>query len=316
MFWREQEPRHARYGASGDENALPSDVMFERVVAYGHRFGKSAAFDEQMAGCAEEVLSDDGRLCPSVVANGHELSAEQIAILLKLSALPPARHRLRCVYDPHHSFVFYDARGIAVSDIGVCFECGEWSLGGAPPLPVPEGAYRALAALCRDLGMRGCPADKPPAKELTPEEEAEQEVRARLEHEQRRMRRKAWLDSGAPERPSKALGIEPSRKLSEMSIAEQKLLCAWRTFETERPVTLEYERTKTRLRFETYNECLETFPRCDTPLGELENAAFHWTTSFDLAAPEACLHEWLTADTARCLWGIDTNPPAPLPYQE
>jgi hypothetical protein len=57
-----------------------------------------------------------------------------------------------------------------------------------------------------------------------------------------------------------------------------------------------------------YQECVERFPQCEVPLGELEQTDFrrpghHPTWPF--AASDACVERWVFHVHPGCQWGID-----------
>ncbi len=212
-----EEPRHgARRVPSPRAKAAFPKVQFQTIEAHAYRYWDplppeiAAAFP----GCDEHVLSDDGRICPSATLPAKPLSAAQSAEFLALAALPESRTRFRCDFDPHHAFVFRDARGRPVADVQVCFECGEWTLNDARPRTLPEGAFTRLAALCRELELGGCP---------TAQREDESDYWESY---------RAWFELGAPPRPSVALAIPAQTRLSALTAEQQRKLCAYRAAES------------------------------------------------------------------------------------
>ena len=141
-------------------------VAFAKVTAYAMDRGL-----RQKPGCSLPLVEEDGTLCSTVEAPGVALNEAQtrrlLALLGQRSTFGGGSH----CYMPHHAFVFYDAAGTPVAELGVCFECGmlmsrpqipaagqdtEYSFGIAP------GGKAALWALCKELGLPGCEAASPP----------------------------------------------------------------------------------------------------------------------------------------------------------
>jgi hypothetical protein len=286
MVWRDQNPTGEawRWDESRLRSAEPRSFSSVRAFAFGFR--EVAHLDSVMAGCYAGALSTDGRLCPSVIAPGRELTTAQVEKFYALAKLPRPRILLRCAYQPNHAFVFYGADGTPVAELGVCFTCGQWAWSDGGPVQVSNEAYDELAELCRELGLEGCPSDE----KTTWDEKAY----------------RAWERSGAPARPSATLGISPSRRLTELTEVEKRKLCAWRIVETRRSEKLEIEFDDGgRVRFQSYDECLERFPRCEVTLGEVESSNFHVTRDANFAAPTTCLRRWALAKNGHCLWGLE-----------
>lgn len=260
------------------------------IRGFAHRFGNTSRLDAEAEGCEEQVMAGDGRLCPSVVYPGRELTAEQATRLRVLSWEPSPAVRVRCDFDPHHSFVAFDEQGVPTAHLRVCFECGEWSLNGAEKVPFPEGAGEKLAALCRDLGLGGCPA----------EPERGSEIRARY---------RDWLESGRPRRPSVELGILPETSLARLSPTQKRQLCAWRVLEAPRvDFSLEFESGET-VRFQSYRECLQSFPACPELLGHIE-AIDPFDSSLVATLTQTggrCVAAAAASELAHCLWGIEVT---------
>jgi hypothetical protein len=300
-----EQPRHgARRVPSPRAKRTFPKVQFQTVVAHAYRYWDplppeiAAAFP----GCDEHVLSDDGRVCPSATLPAKPLSAAQSAELLALAALPESRTRLRCDFDPHHAFVFRDARGGPVADVQVCFGCGEWTLDDAEPRTLPEGAFTRLAALCRELELGGCPP-------VEREDESDYWESYR-----------AWFGLGAPPRPSVALGIPGQTQLSALSVEQREKLCAYRAAESPRlrfgsDEPLEHPRYELEngrsFWLQTYDECLAEFPKCDVPLASVEGVAFHRTRApgRPFAQSLDCLSRDLFGPNGECIWGVGRAQP-------
>lgn len=116
-------------------------------------------------------LDRDGTSCETVVRPGVVLTPEQtkqlLAILGDKGSFGPGS---KC-FLPHHGFVFYDDKGVPVAEVSLCFMC---AMGlAAPAIPVGRGgdgdgsfglgekSTGALRALCRDLGLPKCDAQRP-----------------------------------------------------------------------------------------------------------------------------------------------------------
>jgi hypothetical protein len=287
MVWRDQTPIGTGWRWEESKLLMSEPRLFTAVRAFAFGFRNVAPLDAAMDGCYQKVLSTDGRLCPTVIAPGRELSLAQVETLYKLTENPPPRILLRCGFQPHHAFVFYGADGLPVADLRVCLTCGHWAWSDSREVQVSNETYNTLAELCRELGLEGCPAKN---DEKEPWDEAAYQT---------------WEKSGAPERPSLALGIARDRRLVDLTETDKRKLCAWRIVETRRERALEIEFADgNRLRFQSFDECVERFPRCEATLGEVENANFYVRSSLSFAAPTACLQRWAFGANGRCLWGV------------
>jgi hypothetical protein len=297
-----EQPRYGarRVPAPRARTAFPK-VRFQTVDAHAYRYWDPlppsilAAFP----GCDEHALAGDGRLCPSATLPAKRLSAAQAAELLELVALPDPRFRFRCDFDPHHAFVFRDTEGRPVAELQVCFGCGEWMLDDEGPRPFQNGAFARLAALCRDLELGGCPPVDP-----------------KVEPELWRSYRE-WLGSGAPPRPSVALGIPGEVRLSALSPEQRAKLCAYRAVESARfdpdaSESARYELDDGReFWLQTYDECLAEFPKCDVPLAAVEGVPFHRTSApgRPFAQSFECLSRAVFGPIGECLWGVGRTVP-------
>jgi hypothetical protein len=112
-------------------------------------------------------LDADGTLCATVARPGAPLSAEQSKKLLAILGDKKSYGDGSKCFLPHHGFVFYDARGVAVAEVSLCLMC---DVGRASPaIPAARGgefglaeqATASLRALCRDLGLPKCDARRP-----------------------------------------------------------------------------------------------------------------------------------------------------------
>ena len=292
MAWHDQEEHSARYAAEPAPDQPFPAVPYTRVRAFAFRFAGGPMLESALPGCVDHVLSQEGQLCPSVVADGLEPSPSQLARLIAAANLPKAKVALGCIFDPHHAFVFYDANHAPVTDIRVCFNCGQWSIADASPVTMPDGAFSVLASLCTELGLGGCPTTA----------EGDQASANSLH---------TWLDSGAPPRPSKVFGIPPERKLNEMTATERRQLCTWRAVELAAIVDDDQDLGRDLNPEKSFwkrslHECVARFPKCSKTLGEVEQTDFR-TDKLGLRflAPQHCVVSWVFGSLGKCLWGID-----------
>jgi hypothetical protein len=290
MIWREQSVPPERAAGLVAFRALPAGTS---VRAFAHRLGDTQRLDSEMLGCEEHVVSRDGRLCPSVISPGTELTATQVERLRALTERPIPSARSRCDFEPHHSFVALDPEGSVAAHLRVCFECAEWSVNGEGNVPLPEGAARELAALCRTLNLRGCPHG---------DDHSDGSAGSRRPSEFR-----------PPGTPSAALVIPPETLLVDLSEEQKRQLCAWRILE-DPPLHLSLELDSGHhLRFLDYRQCLTRFPRCAEPLGSIEALDFSSHAIHpDMSTEQVrCLKRAVSSPLARCAWGIEASESAP-----
>jgi hypothetical protein len=292
MVWRDQANYAARYTARAVSGSFPG-VPYKTVRAFAYRFARSSTLDGALPGCTKQVLSDDGRLCPSVVASGISLDETQVAQLLQLANAPKSRWAIGCIFEPHHAFVFYADNGAPAADIQVCFGCGEWSLSGGNIMTLPTGAYSELAKLCSELQLGGCPVV-----------EGDEDTYVRSYRK--------WAESGPLPRPSTMLSISPARTLASMDDVEKRKLCAWRAIElgdlrdSGEDLGRHWSRPR-RFWLQSFQQCVDGFPSCQATLGEVERADLRRDSSADCAMPESCVAAWVFGDVGECLWGIERD---------
>jgi hypothetical protein len=116
-------------------------------------------------------LDADGSLCSTVERPGVVLSAEQSRLLVDLLKKPATYGPGSKCFLPHHGFVFYDAAGVPVADVSLCFMCN--MVAGRPALlaagkhaegtraGLGEEGNGRLRALCKELGLPKCDATRP-----------------------------------------------------------------------------------------------------------------------------------------------------------
>jgi hypothetical protein len=129
---------------------------------------------------------------------------------------------LTACFDPHHSIVLFDDRGVPAAEIVVCFECDNWRLYPSPNGRRESGigpeARRFLAELCRTLRVGGCPAEGQGAPVAPPGDGVESESVP------------SWSRSG-PEwgraHTELATGVAPDRLMNTLDEADRRKLCAW-----------------------------------------------------------------------------------------
>lgn len=242
---------------------------YAEVRGYAYRFVHDllrGGEDARCGGGRQAVLTSKGELCPTVVAPGVKLSEEQAARLVALAEQPdPEVRRIvtRCEFDPHHAFVFYDARGVPVAELLVCFSCGQWDL-----LPAPSGVSELmgknepeLRRLCEELKLGGCHLGDDAFTD-----------KIREARQARRAKEPAPRALGLPA----ALGIDGSTPLKDLSPQQR-----WATCLASGHYTL--SRTSYALaqgfqcendprvgRFTHVWECRDSFPSCDVPLERVD----------------------------------------------
>lgn len=184
-----------------------------------------------------------GTLCPDVVSPGVVLDADEtgrVTALLSASdaALAEAKKSshwsrravTRCDFDPHHVVAFYDARGVALGQILVCFTCGEWqvtpgaeSLGGGDPAVMTPDERATMAALFDAHGFAawrfGSKSDEVMAYERSVYGTRKQPTKAGLERRARRLAK----GSGAP----------PSSRVRDLDVVDRQKLCDWSAYRVE-----------------------------------------------------------------------------------
>ena len=104
-------------------------------------------------------LNKDGSLCSSVEGPGKLLSNKQTAQLFKILNEPASfQHFFAKCFIPHHAFVLYNAKGKAVAQVSICFECDRVSIEPSQPKSrsLSQQGYRQLQTLCKELGLKAC----------------------------------------------------------------------------------------------------------------------------------------------------------------
>jgi hypothetical protein len=240
------------------------------VRAYAYRFADSRlALCHPEGACPDEPVRRDGTLSPEVVHPGVRLSEDQVRRLLALVEHPDERMRgivQRCGFDPHHAFVFYDARGLPVAEIMVCFTCGEWM---AMPQPATMtrlmGDHHApLKAFCEELHLGGC---------WVGQDDLGDRLRAAAERRRKRNGGSWW-----PGGDLLGSGLDRDRHVDTLTPAERRLLC---TASAEAMLTVGkalrgrpgtgYEcQDGHTLSFLYLPECIERSPRCGVSVGAVE----------------------------------------------
>jgi hypothetical protein len=219
---------------------------------------------------ARSVLARDGTPCPDTIGKGTLLSAEQVERLVDLVRHPgPVERRWRCGYDPHHAFVLFDETDTPFAQVGACFTCEEWrvtpSLEGADAT-MGGRASDGLRQLCRELGLGGCGFDHDTNDRL-------REVRS-----DRFFQAQAVGDFGpepAEPVPLTASGVDQDKLLAELDEGDRRKLCAVHVRaarardEASHGVATACAPTRV-VRTLDFDECLATFPRCDTPVYQAE----------------------------------------------
>jgi hypothetical protein len=184
-----------------------------------------------------------GTLCPEVVSPGVVLDADEIGRVTALLSESDAalaeqkksshwsrRAVTRCDFEPHHVVAFYDARGVVLGQILVCFTCGEWqvtpgseSLGGGDPAVMTPDERASLAALFDAHGLAawrfGSKNDEVMAYERAVDGTPREPTKAGLERRARRLAE----GSGAP----------PSSRVRDLGVVDRQKLCDWSAHRVE-----------------------------------------------------------------------------------
>ncbi len=146
-------------------NGFPG-IEFSEVRAF--------AFDLEVAGrpICRGPLDPDGTTCSTVARPGVKLTSEQTKKLTDLLAARSSYGGGSACFLPHHGFVFYDAAGVPVAELSVCFLCdmaeahpaipiAKPSDAGATTVGITEKGVAGLRALCNELGLPKCDARRP-----------------------------------------------------------------------------------------------------------------------------------------------------------
>jgi hypothetical protein len=306
---RSQAPRPGFARFRGKKVASFPGAPFAEIRAYAYRFSGFVR-DDDVRGCGEAVIAEDGTFCPSVVARERVLSPEQADMLMALvrpanepgqspsSKGSPSnrllRARTRCDFDPHHAFVWWSAAGLPVAELDVCFECGEWMeapSAGLDGLMWPRES-EVTRALCDALDLGGCHA---------------------ADDAFARYAATAAADL-APE--VTAIGVSTAKPTREASDPDRRRLCAWygavsaQHDELRRlaaGATLACEagaRPSRAWRFDDWRGCRATFPRCDATI-----AAVAACVSATLADPCEKSGPARACDGVEaCTWGVHRDP--------
>lgn len=244
-------------------------VAYTEVRGYAYRFVRPQLQLDGDARCGSEqpgVLTSKGTLCPTVVAPGVTLTEEQAARLVAIAVQPdPEVQRMvtRCEFDPHHAFVFHDARGVPVAEMLVCFSCGQWVL-----RPAPQGIAELmgkhepeLRRLCEELGLGGCAIGDDAFMEKV--------------SEARRARREQASPVRALGLPA-ALEIDGTTPLKDLSPRQRRTTCILMaehllSHSMFRPTSgFECAKDSRPGQFSLPWECPERFPSCDVAVGRVD----------------------------------------------
>jgi hypothetical protein len=253
-------------------------AQIARVRAYSYRWGSFEDADFAFQ-CSERVLRKDGTLCPSASFPGKMLSDAQRDELVTALRKPPVPGdpmiHARCIFNPHHAFVFFDADDAPVAELDVCFSCGQvssWPY--KPPGLDTRAMWNAVGSLCRDLALSVCSPDF-------------FFDRARANEALGRAMTPVVHRGIADE-----LGVDPQTLESKLGPEARRLLCRWsnhvgRLWDGRRLVQ-DDEDGAFGLRFDVgmdlvfmgMDQCLATFPRCEVPAEAVERC-------FDKRFPKA-----------------------------
>ena len=104
-------------------------------------------------------LNKDGSLCSSVKGPGKRLSKKQATEILKILNAPESYQTgfAKC-FIPHHALVAYDAKGKAVAQVSICFECHQLRMEPGQPerRSLAKAARYTLQDICLELGLKDC----------------------------------------------------------------------------------------------------------------------------------------------------------------
>ena len=123
---------------------LPREV--HEVRAYVYDYTQEYNKDHQDRGMLNWDLLKDGKLHKGVInTGGAKLSKEQVERLMKAMKHDEHTKAAKCHW-PHHGFVFYDKKGVAMGHLQLCFQCGtrESSPHGAPITNIDWKVMRKL----------------------------------------------------------------------------------------------------------------------------------------------------------------------------
>lgn len=280
-----------------DRSAKKLPQRYDRVVGYVVNYGRGSFVQRgvEQPGCGG-AIAPDGTLCPTVVLPGVQLSASQAARLQELAGVAPAVPRTSsCASRAHHSFVFYDAAGLPAFEYLLDLYCGrdsiaEWNLGDA--------TRAGLSALCRDIGLDLCFLGDRQARE------AASEAFGKRYAEQ--------LHGGATRLLPVPLDISRDRRLSSLTPAERRRLCAWNIEHTlnwlEPGGESRQNEAGAQMRLESFVECTQHFPQCSASIDKV----LPCLTEAQRGAPVfAAFSRAVCAEQADCLWGFEFTTAAP-----
>jgi len=272
------------------------------AVARIEAFHLASAID----GAKPAPFTREGRLDPAVIAS-FELDAAERARVVALLAPHHGPHLVfRCGFDPHHVLVFYDASGIPMARLLVCFTCGEVQLDvGGEPRAMRDDERATLEPLFDAHAMTPWAylEDDPRREALRAYEERVYGTEAAPTPAglARRARRDA--------RPS---GVSPDVLESRLPASERARFCTWMTAEiarraARRPVPsrgfggFECAGRAWSLDEERFAECAPI--GCEVPMWRIEACA----RARFLDGPEALCREGLGSTCAgleRCIPGV------------
>lgn len=209
-----------------------SAIASIRAYAYNGAFPCSGAKD-----VTDEPFTRDGRLCDDVVPPVAELNVDERARIVALFDAANARQRtlerlggarrarMRCGFDPHHVLVMFDAKGVPIAKLQVCFTCSEWqatpgdmALGGVDPAVMTPEERTAIGDV---LDAHGLGAWMYGGAKL--EEVAAYELRVYGAPKQRTAAGRARIER----RRAIGSGVSPDLTASNLSSDDRERLCDW-----------------------------------------------------------------------------------------
>jgi len=104
-------------------------------------------------------LNKNGSLCASVKGPGKRLSKDQATEIFKILNAPASYQTgfAKC-FIPRHAVVVYDAKGKAVAQVSICFECHQLRMEPSQPKrrSLAKAARYSLQDICLELGLKSC----------------------------------------------------------------------------------------------------------------------------------------------------------------
>ncbi|MCH2110804.1 MAG: hypothetical protein MK135_15905 [Polyangiaceae bacterium] len=303
------------------------------AVAYSYRFGEGWNGKWEEKDCDGEVLSQRGQLCETVNQHQVELPRHWLQKLFSLIPKENSKTGARCLFNPHHAIVFYDDHGRPLTNIRICFDCGQWSLGDLAPRQI-EKALPMLTELCQSGVFLGCPelppstqerpalekgmrhqCSQPPLDsnvELRCEEAEELYHEAMMDWEESAWDDyNQWISEQPAPRPEAIVGISGDRLQSELTVHERRLLCIARGASNRIAQKTKELDDDSWLRELSLDECIEKFPRCQRSLDSIPTLFPYQSQKF-----QDCILSQPIESALDCQWGFSWTKDKPTQLRE